>query len=71
MYTQPLISTLAGANKLRKRNREKIRVLFVSCKRVMLNGKLRLIDKDISDYAEGRTREEVIEKLKQMKLWQG
>jgi hypothetical protein len=57
------------ANKLRKRNTDKLKVKFVSTKRIIINGKIKVIDKDISDFAEYRDKEEVIKKLKDMNLW--
>lgn len=60
---------VVGANALRKRNRDKIKVKFVSTKRIIINGGIKVIDKDISDFAEGREEKEVINHLKYMGLW--
>ena len=58
---------VAGANKLRKRDK-RFKVKFVSTKRIKINGDISIIDKDISDFAEGRSYEEVENKLKTMGL---
>lgn len=62
------LAGVTGANKLRKRNLDKFSVMFVSTKRISINGKIKVIDKDISDFSVGRTHEEVDEKLKLMGL---
>lgn len=58
------LAGVTGANKLRKRNLDKFSVAFVSTKRISINGKIKVIDKDISDFSVGRSREEIEEKLK-------
>jgi len=60
---------VSGANKLKKRSNGRIKVKFVSTKRIYINGSHKVIDKDISDFAEYREKEEVIIKLKEMGLW--
>lgn len=62
------LAGVAGANKLRKRNPEKFEVKFVSTKRISINGKIKIIDKDISDFSVGRTSRDVGERLKLMGL---
>lgn len=63
------LAGVTGANKLRKRNPDKFSVKFVSTKRIKINGKTKVIDKDISDYAYNRPKEDVIKHLKFMGLW--
>jgi hypothetical protein len=47
-----MILILAGvANKLRKRWPRQVLVKFVSTKRMTINGKIKVIDKDISDFS--------------------
>lgn len=62
------LAGVTGANKLRKRNLEKFEVKFVSTKRITINGKIKIIDKDISDFSVGRSSKEIGEKLKLMGL---
>lgn len=57
------LAGVTGANKLRKRNPSKFRVSFVSTKRITINDKIKVIDKDISDFVVDRTEIEVREKL--------
>lgn len=59
---------VAGANQLRKRDK-RFKVKFVSTNRLKINGRITTIDKDISDYSEGRSSDEIIIKLKDMGLW--
>jgi 5S rRNA maturation endonuclease (ribonuclease M5) len=44
------LAGVTGANKLRKRYRQ-VLVKFVSTKRMTINGKIKVIDKDISDFS--------------------
>jgi hypothetical protein len=39
-------------------------VKFVSTKRMTINGKIKVIDKDISDFSVDRTKKEIGERLK-------
>ena len=64
------LAGVMGANKLRKLNRDKFIVKFVSTRRVTINGNIKTIDKDISDFAYERSKEEVVLKLKEMDLWE-
>lgn len=57
------LAGVMGVNKLRKRNLEKFSYAFVSTKRMLINGKIKVIDKDMSDFSVGRTDEEIIERL--------
>ena len=59
---------VTGANRLRKNDKQYFKVLFVSTTRMKVNGKLKVIDKDISDYAFMRKEEEIREHLKHMGL---
>ena len=59
---------VTGANKLRRVDKQFFRMLFVSTKRIVVNGKLKVIDKDISDYAFMRREEDIIQHLKDMGL---
>jgi hypothetical protein len=61
------LAGVTAANKLRKRS-SKIEVKFVSTKRMSLNGKMKVIDKDISDFSVMRQPEEIYLKLKEMDL---
>jgi hypothetical protein len=56
------LAGVSGANKLRKRSK-KIRVTFVSKQRVRLNGVIKIIDKDVSDYVVDREIPEIMEHL--------
>ena len=58
------LAGVTGVNRLRKMNREKFTYTFVSTKRITINGKVKVIDKDISDFSEGRTDDEIVTKLK-------
>ena len=58
---------VAGANALRKRD-PRFEVKFVSTKRVLVDGSLTVVNKDISDFAEYRSKTEVNERIKQMGL---
>jgi 5S rRNA maturation endonuclease (ribonuclease M5) len=58
------LAGVTGANKLRKRNPDKFEVTFVSTKRIRINNKTKVIDKDISDFSVDRTREAIMERLK-------
>lgn len=58
------LAGVAGANKLRKRNPAKFEVVFVSTKRMTINGKIKVLDKDISDFSVDRSKKEIGEKLK-------
>jgi hypothetical protein len=51
-----LIYGVTGANKLRKRYPTSFLVKFVSTKRMTINGKIKVIDKDISDFSVDRTK---------------
>lgn len=65
------LSGVSGANRLRKQLRRlgvKVKVKFISTKRIKVNGKIKTIDKDISDFVVGRTKEEIINKLKSLDL---
>lgn len=57
------LAGVSGANKLRKKDPELFKVTFVSTKRFKINGKLKVIDKDISDFAFERTEEDIRNKL--------
>jgi hypothetical protein len=46
------LAGVTGANKLRKRYPDKFLVKFVSTKRMTINGKIKVIDKDISDFSD-------------------
>lgn len=56
------LAGVTGANKLRKKSKKFI-VSFVSTERIAINGSIKTIDKDISDFAVGRSKEEVTDKL--------
>ena len=58
------LAGVCGANRLRKRNPSKIEVKFVSTSRMTINGKIKVLDKDISDFSVGRTKKEIGERLK-------
>ena len=62
------LAGVSGVNKLRKRNPEKFSYLFVSTQRILINGKVKIIDKDISDFSVDRSDDEIREKLKLMGL---
>ena len=56
------LAGVAGANRLRKKD-SRIKVSFVSTKRIRVNGKITTIDKDISDFVVDRTEKEIREHL--------
>lgn len=56
------LAGVTGANRLCKKD-ARIRAVFVSTKRMLVNKKLKVIDKDISDYAVGRSREDIKKQL--------
>jgi hypothetical protein len=58
------LAGVTGANKLRKRYPDKFLVKFISTKRMTINGKIKVIDKDISDFSVDRTKKEIGERLK-------
>lgn len=62
------LAGVIGVNRLRKLNPSKFRYVFVSTKRIRINGKITTIDKDISDFAYGRSVKEVSNKLQHMGL---
>ena len=62
------LAGVMGANALRKRNKSKFIVTFVSVKRYRVNGKILTIDKDISDFSVDRTEEAIRNKLKAIGL---
>lgn len=53
------LAGVMGANRLIKRNKEKFRAAFISTKRIRINGKIQVIDKDVSDYSVGRSSYEI------------
>lgn len=57
------LAGVMGVNRLRKRNVDKFSYKFVSTERLLINGQMKLLDKDISDYAEGRSVEEIMDHL--------
>ena len=59
---------VTGANRLRKKDKQYFKVLFVSTNRMKINGKIKVIDKDISDFAFRRTEDEIRERLNYMGL---
>lgn len=61
------LAGVSGANKLRKRS-SKIRVVFVSTKRIRLNGSIKVIDKDISDYVVDRSVPQIMRHLTHLGL---
>ena len=62
------LAGVRGANALRKRNKSKFFVIFVSTKRIRVNKKITIIDKDISDYSVGRNPEQINKHLKSIGL---
>lgn len=62
------LAGVSGANRLRKRNPKKFKVAFVSTKRIKVNGAIKVIDKDISDYVVDREVPEIMQHLKSMGL---
>ena len=62
------LAGVMGANKLRKQDKDLFEVNFISTERLYINGKLKVVDKDISDFAFMRTKQEVINKLKTLSL---
>ena len=62
------LAGVTGANKLRKRDIDLFKVMFVSVVRFKINGKIKVIDKDISDYAFNRPIKDIITRLKCMGL---
>jgi hypothetical protein len=62
------LAGVVGANRLRKRNPSKFKVAFVSTTRIRVNGTIKLMDKDISDYVVDREEEEIMKHLKSMGL---
>jgi len=63
------LAGVTGVNKLRKINRDKFVVKFVSTKRIRINNKIITIDKDISDFAHNKKASEVYKKLETMGLY--
>lgn len=61
------LAGVTGANRLRK-NDPRIKVTFVSTKRIKVNGKISVIDKDISDYVVDRDVQEIVQHLIKMGL---
>ena len=61
------LAGVSAANRLRKRD-SRIEVMFVSTKRMFINAKLKVIDKDISDFSVMRSEEEIMSKLNSMGL---
>ena len=61
------LAGVSAANRLRKRD-SRIEVMFVSTKRMFINAKLKVIDKDISDFSVMRSEEEIMDKLNSMGL---
>ena len=61
------LAGVSAANRLRKRD-PRIEVMFVSTKRMFINAKLKVIDKDISDFSVMRSEEEIMSKLNSMGL---
>jgi hypothetical protein len=57
------LAGVQGVNRLRKRNPNKFKYKFVSTERMLINGQMKVLDKDISDYAAGRQEEEVMDHL--------
>lgn len=55
------LAGVTGANKLKKKDMQYFTVLFVSTNRIRVNGRLKVIDKDISDFAFKR-KDEIIKK---------
>jgi hypothetical protein len=62
------LAGVVGANRLRKRNHEKFKVAFVSTSRIRVNGAIKLLDKDISDYVVDREKEQIMKHLRSMGL---
>lgn len=62
------LAGVSGANRLRKRNKKKIKVTFVSKRRILVNKSLKVVDKDISDYAVDRDKPEIMSHLKSIGL---
>lgn len=56
------LAGVSGANKLCKRD-DKIRATFISTQRIRLNGSIKVIDKDISDYVVDREIPEIMNHL--------
>jgi len=61
------LAGVQGANRLRKLN-HRFRYTFVSTKRVRVNGKIQVIDKDISDYVVDRSEHQIREHLREIGL---
>ena len=64
------LAGVTGANRLRKMHPDKFKVRFVSTMRIRTNGKIKTVDKDISDYSVDRSREEIRQHLDSMGLIQ-
>lgn len=62
------LAGVQGVNKLRKRNPKKFKYTFVSTKRIRVNGSIRVIDKDISDYSVDRKPDEILTHLRRIGL---
>ncbi|MCK5788687.1 MAG: hypothetical protein KAH32_06800 [Chlamydiia bacterium] len=62
------LAGVAGANKLRKSGLKNVFVKFISTNRARINGKRVVVDKDISDYAEFRSKLKVTNHLKSLNL---
>ena len=59
---------VAGVNRLRKRNIKKFKYTFVSTERMLINGRYKVLDKDISDYVVGRSETDIRKHLEKMGL---
>lgn len=62
------LAGVQGVNKLRKRNPEKFKYTFISTRRIRINGSIKTLDKDISDYSVGRSSKDIIKHLKEIGL---
>jgi hypothetical protein len=61
------LAGVSAANRLRKRD-SRIEVRFVSTRRMSVNSKMKVIDKDISDFSVMRSDADITAKLKEMSL---
>jgi len=74
MYDEKIIifdydlAGVQGVNRLRKTGGDSYSYTFVSTRRIKLNGSLKVIDKDISDYVVDRSEYEIMNHLKQIGL---
>ena len=62
------LAGVMGTNKLRKRNKSLFTYKFISTERIKINGKIKIIDKDISDFVVGRTEDDIQYFLKTLGL---